>query len=209
MTKGAAGLMMHPTMGRPRDPSADGRLLEATRSLLHDVGYRHLTMEAVALRAGVGKPTLYRRWHSKAELVFELLKAEPLVPEAPDEGSFEADLRHLVMALRDGCESGDRAIWADQMAMMVLDGNFARTVADKRFDVDLARLYPIWERALTRGEVDPGIDGLDVLGDVASIVVVRVLHMHRPLDDHAIEALVQRTVAGVKPRRRRRATASS
>jgi AcrR family transcriptional regulator len=54
-------------MGRPRDPSAHGRLLDATRTLLRDVGYQQLTMEAVALRAGVGKPTLYRRWHSKAE----------------------------------------------------------------------------------------------------------------------------------------------
>jgi AcrR family transcriptional regulator len=195
-------------MGRPRDPTADGRLLDATRSLLHDVGYQHLTMEAVALRAGVGKPTLYRRWHSKAELVFELLRTESLVSEVPDTGSFEGDLRAFVETLRDSCQGSDRAMFADQIAMMVLDAGFSRTVCGKRYDDDLDRIYAIWERALARGEVDPAIDGRDVLSDVGSIVAVRVLQMHRELDEHAIEALVRRTVEGVKPRRRRRSTLS-
>lgn len=200
----AAGRMMHATMGRPRDPSADGRLLEATRALLHDVGYRQLTMEAVALRAGVGKPTLYRRWHSKAELVFELLRSEVLPIQVPDTGSLEQDLVLVATGLRDACALLDRAIFADQLAMMILDAEFSRAVREQRLDVDLERVQVVWDRALLRGEVDPSLDGREVLRDLATLVLMRILQGHEAFDDEQVRLLVHRTVEGVRPRRRRR-----
>src|SRR4051812_14557423 len=47
------------TRGRPRDPAINEAILTATRNLLVEVGYANLSMEAVAARAGVSKPTLY------------------------------------------------------------------------------------------------------------------------------------------------------
>src|ERR671920_762105 len=43
--------------GRPRDPSRDGVIRAAILSLLAEVGYGALTMDAVAAEAGVGKAT--------------------------------------------------------------------------------------------------------------------------------------------------------
>lgn len=194
------------TMGRPRDPSADGRLLDATRTLLHDVGYRQLTMEAVALKAGVGKPTLYRRWHSKAELVFELMRSEPLPIQVPDTGSLEQDLMLVVASLRDASSGLDRAIVADQLAMMVADSHFSQLVREQRLEADLDGIQVVWDRALLRGEVDPTIDGREVLRDLATLVLMRVLQQHASLDDDQIRQLVRRTVDGIRPRRRRRRT---
>lgn len=57
--------------GRPRDPSRDGVIREAILRLLGDVGYGALTMDAVAAEAGVGKATIYRRWHTKQDLVVD------------------------------------------------------------------------------------------------------------------------------------------
>lgn len=198
--------MMLATMGRPRDPSADGRLLDATRTLLHDVGYRQLTMEAVALKAGVGKPTLYRRWHSKAELVFELMRSEPLPIQVPDTGSLEQDLMLVVASLRDASSGLDRAIVADQLAMMVADSHFSQLVREQRLEADLDGIQVVWDRALLRGEVDPTIDGREVLRDLATLVLMRVLQQHASLDDDQIRQLVRRTVDGIRPRRRRRRT---
>ncbi len=48
--------------GRPRDPAINDAILTAARELLVEVGYAELSMEAVAARAGVSKPTLYLRW---------------------------------------------------------------------------------------------------------------------------------------------------
>jgi AcrR family transcriptional regulator len=47
----------------------DHAILEATRELLAVDSYAKLSMESVAVRAQVGKKSLYRRWPSKAPLV--------------------------------------------------------------------------------------------------------------------------------------------
>lgn len=57
--------------GRPRDRAIDDAALAAARELLAEVGWERTTMVAIAERAGVGKPALYRRWKSKTHLVFE------------------------------------------------------------------------------------------------------------------------------------------
>lgn len=55
--------------GRPRDPDKDRAVLEATRDLLAEAGYRGTTIAAVARRAGVGAPTVYRRWPRREALI--------------------------------------------------------------------------------------------------------------------------------------------
>src|SRR5437764_2356057 len=55
--------------GRPRDPQVDAAIRSATLELLVDAGYQAATIQAVARRAGVSTPSIYRRWSSKAELV--------------------------------------------------------------------------------------------------------------------------------------------
>lgn len=55
--------------GRPRDPHVDAAIRTATLELLVDEGYQATTIQAVARRAGVSAPSIYRRWSNKAELV--------------------------------------------------------------------------------------------------------------------------------------------
>lgn len=45
--------------------------MSATRRLLIRDGYDQVTIEAVAREAGVSRPTVYRRWPSKAHVVFD------------------------------------------------------------------------------------------------------------------------------------------
>jgi len=66
--------------GRPRRAGADEEILEVTRLLLCEHGYRELNVDVVAERAGVAKTTLYRRWPSKGALVAAAI--EPLAPSA-------------------------------------------------------------------------------------------------------------------------------
>lgn len=52
-----------------RDDAISGGILDAALALAAASGLRHLTMEDVARRAGVGRMTVYRRFGSKAALV--------------------------------------------------------------------------------------------------------------------------------------------
>lgn len=52
--------------GRPRDADVDDRVIAAARAVLREGGFDALTVAEVARRAGVGRPTVYRR-HADAD----------------------------------------------------------------------------------------------------------------------------------------------
>jgi len=57
--------------GRPRDVRATSALKSATVQLVHEIGYEKASISAISKSAGSPRQTLYNRWNSKAELVFE------------------------------------------------------------------------------------------------------------------------------------------
>lgn len=74
--------------GRPRDARADEAIIETTLELMSDVGVTGLSIEEVALRAGVSKATIYRRFESKdALIVAALVSLNSELPAAPPDGS--------------------------------------------------------------------------------------------------------------------------
>src|SRR3954464_5473646 len=59
--------------GRPRDPALDEAIILATRARLVRDGYSRMTLGDIAADAGVSRPTLYRRWNNKFQLVADAL----------------------------------------------------------------------------------------------------------------------------------------
>ena len=59
--------------GRPRDPALDEAIILATRARLVQDGYSRMTLGDIAADAGVSRPTLYRRWDSKLDLVADAM----------------------------------------------------------------------------------------------------------------------------------------
>ena len=87
-----------PVPGRPRDPKKDVDVLQATRDLLVEVGYQATTIVAIARRAGVGAPTIYRRWPRREALIEDAAfgRLEPAaVPEPTDD--LRSDLHSWTM----------------------------------------------------------------------------------------------------------------
>ncbi|MEA2235966.1 MAG: hypothetical protein QOC81_690 [Thermoanaerobaculia bacterium] len=76
------------TRGRPRRAEADEEILEAALALLREGGYRALSLDEVARRAGTAKSSIYRRWPSKAALAAEIIRRE--VPPLSDADREEA-----------------------------------------------------------------------------------------------------------------------
>jgi AcrR family transcriptional regulator len=87
----AATAAAGPRVGRPRDPQLDLAIREATLALLEEEGYPGTTIQAVARRAGVSAPSVYRRWNGKAELVEAAVFPSELV-EPQDDGELGDDL---------------------------------------------------------------------------------------------------------------------
>lgn len=86
--------------GRRRGERLETAILTAAREELAAVGYAHLTMEAVAVRARTSKPVLYRRWPSRALLVLAVMRqGVPAPDELPDTGNLRSDLIALLCLL--------------------------------------------------------------------------------------------------------------
>src|SRR5262249_22737619 len=80
--------------GRPRDASADERILAAAAELILKRGYDNMTVDEVAAVARAGKATVYRRWAGKEDLAFAAL-SQLYTNEfpIPDTGTVLGDLR--------------------------------------------------------------------------------------------------------------------
>ncbi len=89
-------------IGRPRGETAESHaaIMDAVYELLQEKSVREMSMEAVAKRAGVGKPTLYKWWPSKAALIFAMFHERMVGKiEAPQATSAEAAIRANVRRL--------------------------------------------------------------------------------------------------------------
>jgi AcrR family transcriptional regulator len=85
--------------GRPRDPQKARDVVAAARALLVEVGYQETTIAAVARRAGVGAPTIYRRWPRREALIEDAAfgHTQPAPLPVPT-GDVRTDLRAWVEA---------------------------------------------------------------------------------------------------------------
>lgn len=152
--------------GRPRSAEAEEAILRAALEILEETGYGSFSIEAVAARAGVGRPTVYRRWPSRLELAVEAVARLAPPFQVIDTGEPLADLRHLLVALMSSITSSatGRAILAlasdpnvhAEMARR-LDERFLRT--RRTAIVDLLR------RAVDAGQLRPGLDP-EILADL-------------------------------------------
>src|SRR5215813_3192902 len=98
--------MARSRIGRPRSETAESHvaIMDAVYQLLQEKSARELSMEAVAKRAGVGKPTLYKWWPSKASLMFAMFHERmagriEASQSSTVEAALRARVRHLITEL--------------------------------------------------------------------------------------------------------------
>ncbi|GMK41204.1 TetR family transcriptional regulator [Paenibacillus sp. CCS19] len=82
--------------GRPRSEQADEAILRAARELMLEYGVQSFSMDTLAQRANVSKPTIYRRWGTKDELLTDAFGYASEQTVVPDTGDALLDLRQLL-----------------------------------------------------------------------------------------------------------------
>jgi AcrR family transcriptional regulator len=68
--------------GRPRDEAARERIRAAALELLEEVGFANVTCDAIGLRAGASKATIYRWWPNKVAVVIDAF-VHRITPDLP------------------------------------------------------------------------------------------------------------------------------
>ncbi len=72
---GAAGVLEKAkrAQGRPRSVENDRAIMSAVKTMLAEEGFEGLRFDALARVSGVSRPSIYRRWATKAELLNEVV----------------------------------------------------------------------------------------------------------------------------------------
>ena len=185
--------------GRPRNAAHDEAIVRAVRDLLRASGYGALTIDGVAARAGVGRPTVYRRWPSKAALVIGALSDLAPAQPNPDTGSLREDLvaiRRRQMELLSSPEG--RRVLPGLAADVAEDEELHRCFNDQYVEPWKAAVEEAIERAVRRGEIAGSADAR-LVGDVLTgPLFFRVLFAGEPVADEALESAVDLVVAGLR-----------
>jgi len=187
--------------GRPRDPAIDDAILNAARQLLLDVGYAGVSMEAVAARARVGKPTLYRRYPTKASLVFEAVFGKTKTNPDPDTGNLVDDLREAYSwAVDEFAAPEAHAALPGLLADLSADPQLAQLVRTLVIEPEYTRVHAALERAQRRGEIRADADLTLVIDAFTGTALTRVLLLDHPVDQAFGNRLVDLLVNGLAPR---------
>jgi AcrR family transcriptional regulator len=88
------------TRGRPLDPEIDAAIVEAAAAMFVQDGLQRLTVPGVALKAGVAKTTVYRRYPTPVALALAAIQRMNARAPDPDTGSSRADLVQLLDEVR-------------------------------------------------------------------------------------------------------------
>jgi len=185
--------------GRPPSEMAasHGAIMDAVYALLQKKSVRDLTMEEVAKRAGVGKPTLYKWWPTKATLVLAML-CERMAPnlEEPTGLTAEESLRFRVRRLI-GAFNGP---FGKIVAGLIAEGQSDPAIREAFFDrwVSPRRTATIadLERAKDAGELRSDTDP-DLLNDaIFGAIYYRFLLGPAPLTRRFGEELVEQVIRG-------------
>jgi len=176
--------------GRPPSKAARQKALQAARDILMREGFGRLTVEAVAARSGVGKPTLYRNWANASELAMAALMAgEVETTEAGDarlETALGGQMRALVRAF---ATTRGRQI---AIALAAADPESEMTKAFRNRVILSSREAGrgTIEAAAARGEIGP-VDDIEALLDmIYGPLFYRLLVGHRPLDERFADNVV-------------------
>lgn len=184
---------------RPSGPRAEAReqaILDAALSLVMEVGYDRLSMDALAERARAGKATIYRHWSGKAEVVVEAIrrrKCEALAPAA-DTGTLRGDLVAALVQMTCAMTDEDSALLVGVISAMHHDAELAELMRTQVIDSRRGILDELVARAVARHELPTNSDPTVVNEVLSALMFNRLVIADEPITDEYVIHVVDNVV---------------
>ena len=193
-------------LGRPRDHTRDGDILNAALDVLTETGYDGMTIDMVAARAKAGKATLYRRWPSKAELVIDAvacMKQVDLDPAVlPDTGTLRGDLIAMIKTPTIHEAERKAQMMAGLASMISRSPQLAEAARAAIVEPRVAVNRMFLQRAKDRGEIGADVD-LELAAMIGpAMVSYRVMLLRTPTTREFMVSLIDNVIlpaVGVSP----------
>ena len=174
-------------------------LMETAIELVCDVGFRSVSIESIAAKAGVAKTTIYRRWPNKAAVVMDAFMMRvgsgTLFPPAEKVTErIQAQMRSMAKAFRGRDGALVKALLAEAQFDPELATAFRERWTLPRREMALA----VFREAVSRGELRSDID-LDATIDLLYAPMYYRLQMGTgPLSEAYIDGLFHHAMKGLE-----------
>jgi AcrR family transcriptional regulator len=188
-------------VGRPRGEAAvsHAAIMDAVYELLQEKPARELTMEAVAKRANVGKPTLYKWWPSKAALIMAMFHErldQPL--EIPITVTAEQAIRARMRRLIKVVNGLFGKVVCDLIAEGQSDPDILREFYERHVSLRRASAVAEIERGKATGEFSAATDAELLIDAIFAPVYYRLLLRFAPLTEKYGNDLIDQVLLGVR-----------
>jgi AcrR family transcriptional regulator len=187
--------------GRPRSERAEQAIIEATLEMFAEGGAGGVCVEAIAARAGVGKATVYRRWHGKEDLLLDALGSLKSPLPTPGGVSVREDLITLLTVMSQDAADPRRV---RQYTLLLGEGEkyprlmarYAETFIEPRRGV----IRSVLRRGIETGELRPDIDVEIAMLTLTGAAMTRGKCETIPRTPEFAERMVDSLLLGLTPR---------
>jgi AcrR family transcriptional regulator len=185
--------------GRRPSPGLDDQILDAALATLAEAGYSGLTLNGLAVRAGVAKTTILRRWPSKAAVAAAAVERLALqTVEIPEHGALRADLEALVTGALHVFTRGSGSF----VPRLIRESGHHPEIADLLLTVIRTRRSAyrrVLSRAVARHELDPDADQDLIIDLLVGPVWTRLLITREPISDADVDGIVDAVLRAYPP----------
>ena len=195
MSKVKTTQMQKNSVGRPRSLIAHTAILKAARSILDEVGPARLTIESVAKRAKVGKPTIYRSWANAQELVMTAL--------VDGDETHILDEKEDILALVETIIARLNTKRGRHMALMLAsaepDGELFKGFANRVILEGRNKGLVILQNEIVAGKIRHDADLKIALDMIFGAIMLRLLLRHELLDTNFAQQSISVIMDGLRP----------
>jgi len=188
-----------PKRGRPRSETARRAILDAAAGLLEEGGISAVTMEAVAARAKVGKPTIYRSWpNAQALAMATLMEADTAVTNVRETASPLADLERQLLKVVDKFATKRGGQVRLMLAAAEQDSEIAKGFRNQVILKSRVEGHDLLTRSIAAGDIRADADIEIALDMIYGPLFYRVLIGHLPLDETFAKGLLREVLRGLQ-----------
>lgn len=182
-----------------RNEQSRRAILDASVSMIGELGYDKISIEAIARRAGVSKQTIYRWWPSKGAVILEAA-TESLsgVVTLADTGDIVADIRTQLTAIVDLITStGFGPAYRCLIAAGQSDAELLRALFQQIVEPNIEDFGARVALAQERGEMRADADWKTMRDLLYGVVEYRLIHA-MPLAPAYIDSVLEIVFQGAR-----------
>lgn len=175
-------------------------ILDAALTLVGELGYENVSVDAIARRAGTGKQTIYRWWPSKGAVMLEALDDSlSRVVDFPDTGDVRADLRTQMLGVTRLFQSKNvPRVYQGLIAAAQSDDSLSRSHLERVIAPATVACHARLERAKELGQLRAEIDTQALIDLLYGAIYYRLLLHTRPPADDQIDAALDIAFDGAR-----------